>query len=92
LQISFYFVGETLLLTGEAFFTGEAFLGEDLASGLSILAGDRARSTLERIAASYSGSACFAGLTSWILVTFSTSLSFSLRLLWAHKVYASEGV
>ena len=81
LQISFFFVGEALRLTGEAYFTGDAFLIGDLVSGSGIFTGDLVLSTLERIAGSFSGSACFAGLTSWTLSTFSTSFSFTTALL-----------
>ena len=52
LQISFFFVGETLRLIGDAYFTGDAFLIGDLVYGSGILTGDLVLNTLERIAGS----------------------------------------
>ena len=49
--------------------------------GLGMELGDLVLSTLERIAGSFSGSTCFAGLTSWTLSTFSTFFSFTTALL-----------
>lgn len=77
LQISFFFVGETLRFTGDAYFTGDAFLGLALISVFSTLTGDfSALITLERIGASFAGSGSLAGFTSSTLISFWSTFSF----------------